>query len=507
MLQFAPTASEVRQLFKRATASGDVDQMLHAGAVALQTNAQSLALRPVREMLHRHPRNARLWHLLGLLNRDLHDLRASIDAFTKAAELLPDDPMITNGHACVALEAGLPAVSLFKKAIRVAPNDRELHLRLAAARIDQGEVNEAIAGLEGVVACHPDWTTAQRRLAELKWAHGDKERFADAFERALAAAPRNADLWQAYADLMVQDQLQHRAVEVVDRARAAVGPLPGLDAVEAIARSEMRQFDIANGLFPRALTTGRLDVVVAFIRFLLRNGLPKEAAVVAENNLGTAGNHLWPYLSLAWRMLGDSRWEWLEGDPRFIGVYDLVDKLPELGELASRLRARHRSKDAPLDQSLRGGTQTGGNLLLPLRDEFRDLRDAMVAAVEHYVAQLPPPREDHPLLVAKRSPIRLSGSWSVRLTDGGRHVDHVHPAGWISSALYVVLPSESERGGGEAGWLSLGEARDIAEVPPIRVVEPKPGRLVLFPSTMWHGTRPFESGERLTVAFDVARPR
>jgi hypothetical protein len=24
---------------------------------------------------------------------------------------------------------------------------------------------------------------------------------------------------------------------------------------------------------------------------------------------------------------------------------------------------------------------------------------------------------------------------------------------------------------------------------------------------MWHGTRPFKGGERLTVAFDVERPR
>ena len=95
----------------------------------------------------------------------------------------------------------------------------------------------------------------------------------------------------------------------------------------------------------------------------------------------------------------------------------------------------------------------------------------------------------------------------MRLTGGGRHIDHVHPAGWLSSALYIALPTEVERGGGEAGWLALGQAGDLVpDLPPIRVVEPKPGRLVLFPSTMWHGTRPFGAGERLTVAFDVRRP-
>ncbi|MFV1152036.1 putative 2OG-Fe(II) oxygenase, partial [Klebsiella pneumoniae] len=65
-----------------------------------------------------------------------------------------------------------------------------------------------------------------------------------------------------------------------------------------------------------------------------------------------------------------------------------------------------------------------------------------------------------------------------------------------------------ERGGGEAGWLTLGEpqAELGVDLGPFRTVEPIPGRLVLFPSTMWHGTRPIAGGERLTVAFDVAPP-
>lgn len=42
---------------------------------------------------------------------------------------------------------------------------------------------------------------------------------------------------------------------------------------------------------------------------------------------------------------------------------------------------------------------------------------------------------------------------------------------------------------------------------PAQLVEPKVGRLVLFPSTMWHGTVPFADAERMTVAFDVARAR
>lgn len=92
--------------------------------------------------------------------------------------------------------------------------------------------------------------------------------------------------------------------------------------------------------------------------------------------------------------------------------------------------------------------------------------------------------------------------------DRGFHSDHVHSQGWISSALYVALPGQTPEGASRhEGWLSLGEARDLVPgLDPVRLVEPRPGRLVLFPSTMWHGTRPFPAGERLTAAFDIARP-
>ncbi|WP_414708827.1 putative 2OG-Fe(II) oxygenase, partial [Roseateles sp.] len=43
-----------------------------------------------------------------------------------------------------------------------------------------------------------------------------------------------------------------------------------------------------------------------------------------------------------------------------------------------------------------------------------------------------------------------------------------------------------------------------AAFPPQRFEAPRPGRLLLFPSYLWHGTLPFEDDAfRLTVAFDV----
>jgi tetratricopeptide (TPR) repeat protein len=445
--------------------------------------------------------------LLGLLNRDMQDLAASIEAFDKAAKLLPNDAMIANGRACATFEAGLPAIELFERAIELDPADRSLWLRLAAAWMQEGQRDAVLAGLEEELARDPGWIEGHKSLAKLRWEAGDREGFARSFDAAVQAMPRNKALWLSYVQAVAHDNLHERALKVIERAKAALGPLAEFEAAEAVARTELGQLDAAAPLFARVAQLGDLSTLVAYVRFLIRSGRFEEAAAVAQSNVEQAGPWMWPYLSICWRLLGNQRWQWLEGDPELIGVYDIAGSLPDLGRLGERLRALHWANVEPVDQSLRGGTQTQGDLLSRLEPEIRQLRRAIVEAVEHHVAKLPPPRPQHPTLIEQRSPILFSGSWSVRLTGGGRHIDHLHPAGWLSSALYIALPSEGERGTGEAGWLALGQAGDIVpDLPPIRVVEPKPGRLVLFPSTMWHGTRPFGAGERLTVAFDVKRP-
>jgi hypothetical protein len=208
-------------------------------------------------------------------------------------------------------------------------------------------------------------------------------------------------------------------------------------------------------------------------------------------------------------LANESRSAWLEGDPRLVQVIDLTSALPPIDDLAKTLRGLHLAKGEYVDQSVRGGTQTDGPLLSRIDPTIRQLRRAIVGAVETYVADLPEPDPRHPTLSQRRDRrIRFSGSWSVRLRGGGRHANHVHPQGWISSALYISLPPRVPADGEDAGWFTLGEPDGTLalDLPPWRKIEPRPAHLVLFPSWMWHGTVPFSEGERLTVAFDVRPP-
>jgi len=488
----------------------DAGASAKAGAAAARYGAEEEAIPLLTAATGRHPGDPLLWQLLGLAYRGIEDSERAIAALSKAARLAPDNPLIAHALARAQLEAGLPALELFDKAHHLAPLDAQIMLGRAAAQVAEGaRIGEAIDALDRQLHLHPGWLQGHRTACRLRWMGGEQDGFTASFERALAADPRQGILWREMVLALLQAEQYDPALAAIARARDAVGSSATLDGLEAAALSEKGETAAAGSLFARLQPVGPGPLLVRYLRHLLRAGQPEEAARLAGANLaGEAEYDLWPYLALGWRLTGDPRWQWLEGDPRFIGVYDLGDQIGSLPALADRLRALHVAQRHPLEQSPRGGTQTDGPLLARIEPEIRALRHTLLEAVRHHVAQLPPEDPRHPLLRHVRAPLRFSGSWSVRLLGGGRHVDHVHPAGWISSALYVSLPDTGMGGPDRAGWLTLGAASELGlDLPALRTVEPKPGRLVLFPSTMWHGTRQFTAGERLTVAFDMGRPQ
>lgn len=490
------------------TDPADADAVYRASLIAMKSGLADEVVPLARSACAANPSDARMWQVLALAHRGLDDLAPALEAIARAAALAPRDALIAHTWARTAFEAGLPSLHLFDAARRLAPDDRALLLNQAAAFLAQGDGDTAISLLDERLRREPDWLEGHATLARLRWMSGERDSFTSSFEAALAARPRHIELWRELVTTLMHAAWHDEAIEVLNRARAANGDHLAFDALEAVCRAENGETDAADRMFARLGRIEHITMAARYARHLLRAGRPEQAAAFAESWCARdPGLLIVPYLSAAWRLTGDPRWADLEGDPRFIGVYDIAGSVPSLPALAERLRSLHLALHHPLEQSLRGGTQTDGPLFSRIDPEIRALRDAVTAAVEAHVAQLPPPQRGHPTLIARRGPIRFAGSWSVRLTGEGFHVNHVHPAGWISSAFYVSLPDAAMGGADRAGWLSIGEASELGlDLPPIRLVEPKPGRLVLFPSTMWHGTRPFAAGERLTVAFDVARP-
>jgi len=478
---------------------------------ALAEGDEDVALPIVRAEAERTS-NARLWQWAGLLERAIDEHAQALDSFDKAAALAPADAGIAHGRARAALEAGIPAASeLFRRAVQLAPADGEILVGYAAAMFACGLGDQAESMLDLALSRSPLWLQGHVQLAQLRATLGKRELAVQSVERALRSESGQEGLWTTLFGILLQAQQFAELDEAISRARGTTLSDQTLALYESIAAAELGQTSRADKLFTKMHDDLRASVEVWRIRHLLRSGRIPEAIAAIDADLETdRAAFVWPYATVAWRLAGDPRWEWLEGDlDRLISVIDLKSELPDIGQLDRTLRGLHRAKGEYLDQSVRGGSQTDGPLFSRTDPTIRALRAAIVSAVERYMRTLPARDPRHPLLAPPRDQrIRFSGSWSVLLRGGGHHSNHVHPQGWISSALYVSLPSRSPDEPERAGWLTLGEPqKEIGlKLTPFRYVEPRIGRLVLFPSWMWHGTIPFESGERLTVAFDVRPP-
>lgn len=483
---------------------GYVDAKLNEALLLQKMGRIEEALQGYRAVLAREPANVRAHSANASALREMARFAEAAASYDRALAVAPRHPRALAGRARIALETGAAgAAAHYRRALTVQPDDRDLILGLAEALLAEGD-ESAIAYLAAAVEGRPEWFEGQERLAEMRAETGEPgdalRGYADALARHPGSRPLHASHWGALA----RAGRHADALEAIARARAALGEDRDMRVTGAAFVTEAG--DAQRALHMLAGLNGGADLNSVRARALLRLGDARQAAalygeIVSENRDDIAA---WAHLALAWRVLGDARHDWLCGQPGLFGTVELGLGDADLDALAALLRTLHRTRAHPIGQSLRGGTQTRGRLFWRGEPEIAGLHSAIDGALQEFAANLPPTDERHPLLRHRDRTLIIEGSWSVRLQSSGFHVNHIHPHGLLSSACYIALPP-GIASGDRQGWLELG-APPVElglDLPPLAVIEPRPGRLALFPSYLFHGTLPFSSGERLTVAFDA----
>ncbi len=481
-----------------------VDALFNRGLLLRQVGRLAEARADYEAAIALNPRVARLWNGLAALERAAGDLAAAASAYDRALEVQPNEPLATVGRARVALERDeADAPQRYLAARRAAPDAVELLIDEVEARLGRGD-RAALDDLEKETAARPGWTSGQIGLARMRWEQGQRNRFADHVEALLAAEPAREPLWRDYCQLLSACKLPAEAADVASRARFALGDDPRWALTEAIAAGKAGQLERAEALFAALPATMPKRAINESVHWIRRHDYDRALVLVeaalAEDRWDVA---TWTIAELLYRRLGDPRGAWLSGQPGLVGVQELPIEAGHFNDADALLHRLHRDAIETVGQSVRGGSQTRWSLFDRLEPELTPLRAAIERGVAAYVDRLPQRDDSHPLLRHRDRPLRIAAAWSVRLQDAGYHEPHFHPEGLLSSACYFRVPAPGP--GPHDGWLEIGRpAPDLLmDLEPIKTIEPKPGRLILFPSYLFHGTRPFARGERMSVAFDV----
>lgn len=401
------------------------------------------------------------------------------------------------------------AVEATGRAFRKGGSAPETWLVRARSLQALGDFDAAEACYEAAIARRADFAVAHRDLAQLRWM-----RTADAAAamRALDVAPNTVELALVRGTVLGSIGQDVRARAVIEAAlQQAPNMVPlRLAAAAQAGRAGDAEAQLAHATAALRAAPASIEAARVAVEALLHGGQIAEAAQLAERIVGAAPDDqaALALLETAWRLAGDPRHAALAEDPALISTAMLDppegwgDRAGFLSALGGALQDLHGWRSHPLGQSVQHGSQTSIDLAAVQTPVIRALFATLPTLIDAHIARLG--QGSDPVRRRIAAGWRFAGAWSIRLTAGGFHTDHVHPQGWLSSAFYVSLPPVVARE--PEGWLAFGRPgiRTRPALQPFRRVRPEPGMLALFPSYLWHGTEPF-SGDvpRLTVAFDI----
>lgn len=434
-----------------------------------------------RRQVAANPGDAYAWHNLAAALNDRNDRREALWAAQKALEL------------------GLDAA--------------ETWVLMARAHRGLGQLDDAEAAYGNALCRRPDLFVARQELAQLIWRRsGDVTRALevlpyseqDGAPRILAqrvslleAAGRLAEADREVSAALQRNGKNAALLLMASQLAAGISPERALVLAEAARELEPALPAGLSALCQAQLACGLASAAVASATRLV--------AMVPDDQFHIA------LLITAWRLANDPRGDVLSAASSVQTEFlerplEWLSMEAFLADLKSELGRYHDLPNHPFGMSVRAGSQTSQDL--------RKAREPAICAFQRAIGDVA--RRHMESVGAKADPfgrvpprrLSIAGMWSVRLGPQGFHTDHVHPAGYLSSAFYVDLPRAIGDSPLREGWLKFGQPGIATEpqLPPTHFVIPQPGLLVLFPSYLWHGTVPLGSGDggRLTVAFDLA---
>lgn len=495
-------------------------------------------------------------HMMGHILCRRGDRASAIGYLERAVLGNPDDMEIRRTLADTLRLSGRArdAVSVARTALRQAPDDPALHYELGRALGEIGEAGEATDALNRVIELGGETAAIQKMIGVLHHQSGRLDDALSAYQRAQQLEPRDPETPYNIGSLHLQRRQHDEAAQAfrntLDLAPDHVGALRSYGTMLA------RMDDYAASLEPlrRAIKINPDDAAVAFelIYSLAIADNPTEAVEVGEAFLRNhpEAEYIHQQMAFAYQRNGefdkaiDAADKVLGGN--MIPTTALSMKSAALNELGRREEAQYlldldnlvtaTEKPAPegypsidafnadlvqyienhptLAYSPANRSMEKGRGTLELFDGSEQgpalvLKQMILDAAAAYANALPDDT-NHPFIAAKPNDVIVT-CWGNVYDRDGKQLVHFHPPAWLSGVYYPKLPAcmKGSDPADMAGGLELGRAYfrlKSDDSPPVRIIKPTEGTMVLFPSYVGHQTIPISETDepRVSIAFDVA---
>ena len=363
------------------------------------------------------------------------------------------------------------AVDLIGKALALKPDYAEAYNNLSNVLQAQGKLDDAVASYRKAIAVKPDYAEAYYNLGNVLQAQGKLDDAVASYNKAVAIKPDCVEAHYNLAFILRKLGRYEEALSSINMSRSNDFRGQYLECLYALKKYEEFYLELGK-LIENSITDLRVAAISTF----------------ASQQLGRQN----PY-------------PFCKNPIEFIRSYEnLFSKDGEDGFLQRLILEldRHEAVWEPNAKSTHKGFQSNAELFDKPTGLLLDLKRKIQEKIELYRSDSF--SEDSEFIKCMPKNLSLEG-WFVRLSNGGHQTEHIHPSGWLSGVIYLQVPEMLNRDEGSIEFGLWGYDYPILDTNyPRKRHHPKYGQLILFPSSLFHKTIPFESDrERICVSFDL----
>ena len=483
-------------------------------------NAGNLAQAEIlcAQLLSKHAPNFTLQHILSLSLDGQQKFTEAATSYEKAILLQPNNADLHFNIAIIYTHLSeqnqlLNGFEMAKKhylaAIKINPNFFEAHGNLGTVLQRQGLIVEAIASYQTGLTINPADARGHFNLGTALRDNGDLSAAVHSYLRAIELFPNYTDAHNNVGETFRDMGNMADAVKAYQAALA-------LNPQHARANYNMAEFLVMSANYSQAIDffeQSQLDDWQERILYCLYKAKQFEAFAQKRDILLSQKPHTSPFLATLCTHYSQNfnvpdPYNFCKNGLDF--VYHV--SLPEL-QAGSALHTAllydiETAKIAERKQGrLTNGQQSAGNLFKRPEASFRQLAEIIKQQFLCYREKFS--QADCELINHFPQNPEFASAWYVKMQQGGHLSAHIHEIGWLSGAVYLAMPDAPT--GGVEGAFEYGTHGD--DYPINQTVQkfataqilPNVGDIVLFPSSLFHRTIPFNADQpRICIAFDLA---
>ncbi|MEO1957783.1 MAG: tetratricopeptide repeat protein [Methylophilaceae bacterium] len=460
------------------TKHADTFILHHVLALALDGQQKFLESIPsYQKALKLQPNNADLHFNLGIALGNVNQFDKALSTYQKAISLKPNFFEAHGNLGTVFQRLGMldEAISSYKKGLSINPQDARGHFNLGTALRDKGNLPEAITSYQQAIALFPNYTDAYNNLGETKRDYGDMDAAVKSYQAALSRNPDHPNANYNMGEFCYLAKQYSEAASYFERSQ-----FDDWQARQMYSLYKAERFDDFKSTLDHVTKT-------------TRHTSPLIATLATHYAINFEEEHHYNFCQN--------------------GVdYVYKNSIPTLADPNSALRKQllHDIEHADIAERVQGmlhyGKQSAGNLFKRPEASFQQLAALIIQEFKHYKNHFS--QSDCELIQSFPDELEFTSSWYVNMQQGGHLNAHIHEIGWISGAVYLAMPEPNgNEGAFEYGTHGDGypiQASKTKSDFPASYTLPTAGDIVLFPSSLFHRTIPFQADEkRICVAFDL----